>query len=150
MKFDKFLKNVGMMGQIYERANGDRWLVCGGVGMKIPVGAVNLLGAGVVTDEVKKTVEAIVHADTDTKVDLAKAILKDADGKASDIIRVFSDGRNDVGIYNGDFGLIEKSDVNLCKADIENPDDELDVKSFLLILDNTSDEVQGFIAGTEI
>lgn len=37
MKFDKFLKNVGMMGQIYERANGDRWLVCGGVGMKIPV-----------------------------------------------------------------------------------------------------------------
>jgi hypothetical protein len=63
---------------------------------------------------------------------------------------VFSDGRNDVGIYNGDFGLIEKSDVNLAKADIENPDDELDVKSFLLILDNTSDEVQGFIAGTEI
>ena len=63
---------------------------------------------------------------------------------------MFSDGRNDVGIYNGDFGLIEKSDVNLCKADIENPDDELDVKSFLLILDNTSDEVQGFIAGTEI
>ena len=150
MKFDKFLKNTGMMGQIYERENGDRWLMCGGVGMKIPVGAVNLLGAGVATDESKQMIEDIVHADTDTKVDLARAILKDADGKASDIIRVFSDGRNEVGIYNGDFGLIEKSDVNLAKAEIENPDDELDVRSFLLILDNTSDEVQGFIAGTEV
>lgn len=156
MKFDKFLKNVGMMGQIHERENGDRWLVCGGVGMKIPVGAVNLLGSGVATDKEKELIEEIVHSDTDTKVTLSRAILKEADGKASDIIRVFANDTtkerylHEVGIYNGDFGLLEKADQNLAVINVEDPDDELDVTSYLLILDHTDDEVQGFITGVDI
>jgi hypothetical protein len=149
MKFEKFFKSIGVHGYVYVRANGDKWLIGNGVGMIVPAGFKPFLGGTTVPGKTGEVVEAIVRADCDEILKLTKAELP-ADGKASDIIRVFSDGRNDVGIYNGDFGLIEKSDVNLAKRDIENPDDELDVKSFLLILDNTSDEVQGFIAGTEI
>ena len=143
MKFEKFLKSCGTHGQILARDNGDKWLVCDGVGMKVPRGVENLLGAGEVGEKVKTLVEGIVKADTDDKVDLVRATIP-ADGKAGDIIRVFGDGLDiEVGIYNADFGLLEKRDINLAEAEI---DENNNTTKFLLILDG-DDEVVGFIQG---
>ena len=145
MKFEKFLKGCGTHGQILTRENGDKWLVCGGVGMKVPLGVKNLLGAGEVGEKVKALVEGIVKADTDDKVELTRATIT-KDGKAGDIIRVFGDGLDiEVGIYNADFGLLEKKDVNLAEAEIDEDDN---TTKFLLILNN-EDEVLGFIRGVK-
>lgn len=143
MKFEKFLKGCGTHGQIVKRENGDKWLICGGVGMKVPTGVVNLLGAGEVSEETRGIVEAIVTADTDDRVQLTQAYLP-ADGKASDIVRIFGDGYNLVRIHNADFGLLERSDVVLAYLEIE--DDDLNVTRYLLIL-NPAEEVIGFITG---
>lgn len=143
MKFEKFLKSVGTHGQIYTRDNGERWLICGGVGMIIPHGVNNLLGSGEVSNKVKTIVEALITADTDDKVELKRATIP-ADGKASDIVRVFSDGYDlEIRISNANFGLLEKADINLAEVEIEGDDELIDDK-FLLILDH-NDEVIGFI-----
>lgn len=147
MKFEKFLKGVGTHGQILERENGDKWLVCGGVGMKVPAGVENLLGAGEVSEKTKSIVNALVKADTDDKVFLKRATIE-KDGKANDIIRVFGDMLDiEVGIYNSDFGLLEKSDYNLAEVEIETEDFRTETK-FLLVLD-PSDNVIGFITGVD-
>ena len=147
MKFEKFLKKTGTHGQIYTRDNGDRWLICAGVGMKVPQGIVNLLGVGEVPERVELLVETLIKADTDDKVELTKAVLDHADGKASDIIRVFT-GENmfgdciEIGINNCDFGLLEKSDTNLGQVEIEESDKST---QYLLVLNYSGEEVVGFI-----
>ena len=139
MKFEKFLKGCGTHGQILTRANGARWLICGNVGMRVPVGVVNLLGSGEVPEKLKTLVEGLIKADTDDKVELRRAEIP-ADGKASDIVRIFSDSLDiEIGISNADFGLLEKSDRNLAEVEVE----DIDAK-YLLVLDN-NDEVIGFI-----
>lgn len=148
MKFEKFLKGCGTHGQILERANGDKWLICGGVGMKVPIGVVNLLGSGEVGEKTKKIIEALVRADTDDKVVLDRAYVA-ADGKASDIVRIFSginimDECIEVGIHNADFGLLEKADINLAEVEIE--DDNNTETKYLIVLDH-EDDVIGFIQG---
>lgn len=146
MKFEKFLKSTGTHGQIFTRDNGDRWLICAGVGMKVPVGVVNLLGSGEVPEKIKTLVNGLVNADIDDKVHLTRATVS-KDGKASDIVRVFGDDLDiEVGICNADFGLLEKADVNIAEVEIEESgDDNLDGK-YLVILDR-DDEVVGFIQG---
>lgn len=147
MKFEKFLKQTGTHGQIYTRDNGDRWLICAGVGMKVPQGIVNLLGVGEVPERVERLVETLIKADTDDKVELTKAVLDHADGKASDIIRVFT-GENmigdriEIGINNCDFGLLEKSDINLVQGEIEESDKNT---QYLLVLNRSGEEDIGFI-----
>lgn len=143
MKFEKFLKSCGTHGQIVKRENGDKWLVCGGVGMKVPDGIVNLLGSGEAGILKTKIIEAIVTADTDDKVHLTEAYIP-ADGKASDIVRIFGNGIYEVGIRNADFGLLEKADYNLAYLEIEIENEKTD--KFLLVL-NRVDEVIGFIGG---
>jgi len=153
MKFEKFLKGCGTHGQILERTNGDKWLICGGVGMKVPTGVLNLLGSGVIGDKTKTIIEAIVKADTDDKVELIRATIP-ADGKAGDIIRVFGDNLDiEVGIHNADFGLLEKADINLAEVEIVDGDIDDQQHSFigrkyLLILDR-EDQVIGFIHGVK-
>lgn len=146
MKFEKFLKGCGTYGQILERSNGDKWLVCGGVGMIVPAGVVNLMGSGEVSEKVKTLVNGLVNADLDDKVTLTRATIS-ADGKASDIVRVFGDGLGiEVGIYNSAFGLLEKADVNLSEVEIEDSGDEYLDGKYLVILDRNG-EVIGFIQG---
>lgn len=148
MKFEKFLKGCGTHGQILERANGDKWLVCGGVGMKVPVGVNNLLGSGEVSEKVKNLVEGLIKADTDDKVLLTRATVP-ADGKTSDIVRVFGDELDiEVGICNGDFRLLEKADINLAEVEIEESGDGFLDGKYLLVL-NRDDEVIGFIQGVK-
>ena len=148
MKFEKFLKGCGTHGQILTRDNGDRWLICGGVGMKVPVGVINLLGSGEVPEKVEKLVEGLIYADHDDKVMLNRAYIP-ANGKPSDIVRIF-EGDLDItiGIYNADFGLIEKSDFNKCEVEIEDSGDQYIDGKYLVILNN-DDEVVGFIQGVK-
>lgn len=147
MKFEKFLKGVGTHGQIIERANGDKWLVCEGVGMKVPAGVMNLLGSGEAGDKTKKIVEALIKADIDDKVFLKRASIE-KDGKPSDIIRIFGDMLDiEVGIYNADFGLLEKTDYNLAEVEIESDDSLINTKYLLILEEN--DAVIGFIRGVK-
>lgn len=142
MKFEKFLKSVGTHGRICARNNGEDWLICGGVGMLIPMGVDTLLGVGEVPEKINMLVNGICNADTDDKVELVKATIP-ADGKQRDIVRIFSDGLTEIGISNEDFGLLEKSDINLAYVEVEIDEDSPDVK-FLLVLDQ-HDNVIGFI-----
>lgn len=148
MKFEKFLKRCGTHGLIVKRTNGDKWLICDGVGMKVPPGVVNLLGAGEVSEETREIVEAIVTADTDDRVELREAYLLAADGKASDIVRIFGDDLYDetVRISNDDFGLLEKSDVLLAYLRIEDDEDPERNADILLVL-APAEDVIGFITG---
>jgi hypothetical protein len=146
MKFEKFLKQTGTHGQIFTRENGDKWLVCGGVGMEIPVGAENFFGSNEVPEKVAKVINGLIHADVDDKVTLTRATVS-ADGKAKDIVRIFSDGLDiEVGIFNADFGLLEKSDYNLAEVEIEDSGDDFLNGKYLVILD-AGDDVIGFIHG---
>ena len=148
MKFEKFYKNSGMNGQIVELEDGDKWLVCNRVGMRVPDGVINLLGIGGTTDKVRQIVEAITEADTDDKVVLSRAYLK-ADGKPTEIIRIFMDEYGDgVGIINKDFGLIERSDANLCHVEVVPENGEESELRFLVILDR-DDLPVGFVAGVD-
>ena len=149
MKFEKFLKRVGTYGQVLKFDNGDKWLICDGVGMKIPFGVNNLLGSGDVPEKVADLVELLLDADTEYKVMLNRAQIT-PDGKASDIIRVFENPMHNlaVGITNADFGLLEKADFNLSCIEIDKVDSEYYAgNKYLLIMDHAEDEVIGFIQG---
>lgn len=147
MQFEKFLKSCGTHGQIVKTNSGDKWLVCGGVGMIVPKGVINLLGTGEASEATREIVQGIVYADTDDKVTLTEAYLP-ADGRPSDIVRVFGNPKDDIyiGIHNADYGLLEKSDQNLAFLEVE--DDDLNTSKFLLVLDHLN-EVIGFIAGVQ-
>lgn len=146
MKFEKFFKSAGTHGQIVKRNESESWLVCGGVGMRIPTG-INNLGVSVEADKMFK---ALLSADTtDDVLVLEEAVLKDPEGKANDIIRVFGTDYGDkVGIYNADYGLLEKKDL-LTYLEIEDDEDPDDVKTvkFIVVL-NHDREIVGFISGT--
>lgn len=157
MKFEKFLKSVGAYGRVFERTNGDKWLVCDGVGMKIPTGVLELLGGGKVDHDMGKAViNAVISADTaDDILHLSKAVLFDRDGKSGDICRVFETEldieleTHKVGIWNKEYGLLEKKDI-LTYLEIEDyPDEHGDVKTvkYIVVLDEHGETI-GFIAGT--
>lgn len=142
MKFEKFFKSVGTHGQVVKTVN-NHWLICGGVGMKIPTG-VNTLGAEVDPDDM---FNAILSADIeDDLLSLVRAEIP-ADGKATDIVRVFSTSYGDeVGISNARYGLLEKHD-RLVYLEIED-DNRIDHK-YILITDMKGEEILGFIAGKD-
>lgn len=149
MKFEKFFKSVGTHGLIVKKSEVETWLVCGGVGMKIPDG-VNNLGVNKDPDEIFK---AIVNSySEDDLLVLKEAILKDPEGKANDIIRVFETDLGDrIGIYNGSYGLLEKKDrLSYLEIEEDDPDneDETKVSKFIVVRDYNN-EVIGFIAGSD-
>jgi hypothetical protein len=146
MKFEKFLKSIGVHGHVYVRANGDKWLIGNGVGMMVPAGFKPFLGGTTVPDKTGEIVEAIVRSDCDEIVRLTRAELP-ADGKASDIVRVFASQYNEIKIYNCDFGLIEKSDVNLSYLEIE--DDDLNTLTYMVVFDGSQESAIGFIRGID-
>ena len=156
MKFEKFLKGCGTHGETITRDNGDNWLVCGGVAMKVPNGVTNLLGTN--NKETEPIFSALMNADTvDDVLHLKEAILKDPEGKAGDIIRIFeTDLGERVGIYNAYFGLLEKKDF-LTYCEIEIPaeyngdvmiEEEKTVK-FIVVLDWKTMDIVGFITGLQ-
>lgn len=79
---------------------------------------------------------------------LLSAFLLDADGKASDIVRKFSDGARDVNIKNEHFGLIEKRDM--CVICTWTDEDENDHTALLIggrVSDLSEFEPYGIILG---
>lgn len=149
MKFEKFFKSAGTHGLIVKKSEVESWLLCGVVGMKIPVG-VNNLG---VSSEPEDLFKAIVNSEPeDDFLHLTKAVLLDPEGKANDIIRVFETDLGDrIGIYNASYGLLEKKDrLTYLEIEEDDPDneDETKVSKFIVVRDYNN-EVIGFIAGSD-
>ena len=149
MKFEKFFKSVGTHGLIVKRNDAENWLVCGNAGMKIPRG-VNNFG---VSCEPEPIFKAIVNSTSDDDIlTLKEAVIFEPDGKASDIVRVFETELGDrVGIYNADYGLLEKKDY-LTYLEVEsesktNPGKSITTK--LVVVRDQKGEVVGFIGGMD-
>lgn len=151
MKFEKFLKQVGAHGEVLTTGNGEKWLSCDNVVIKVPRGVTNLLGQG--TKKIGSVFEAILLADTsDDIVQLKEALLFDPLGKTRDIVRVFETELLDrIGIYNPEYALLDRTD-KLTYLEIEVTDPQNDKKEialkYLVVL-NMNNEVQGFIKGID-
>ena len=148
MKFEKFFKLAGTHGLIVKKSEVETWLVCGGVGMKIPDG-VNNLGVNEDPDEIFKAI--ISSYSEDDLLVLKEAILKDPEGKANDIIRVFETDLGDrIGIYNSSYGLLEKKDrLSYLEIEEDDPANEGETKiSKFIVVRDYNNKVIGFIAGS--
>ena len=155
MKFEKFLKQVGTHGEVIERNESEKWLVCGGVGMVIPRGVDNLLGSNR-DNRYASIVDVIANAELDDKLSLVDAVLLDPTGNAGAIYRVFESELGErVAIINADYGLLEKKDL-LGYGEIEIPakyegdeiaEEEKTIK-YILVYDQTGN-IQGFITGSD-
>ena len=152
MKFEKFLKGVGTHGEVIEVREGEKWLVCEGVGMVIPRGVDNLLGMNT-EREYASIVDVITNVEYDEPVELKEAVILDPRGNAGAIYRIFETELGDrVGIINADFGLIEKKD-KLSYLEIEVPateegKEEITVK-YVVVFDPTGTQIQGYITGSQ-
>ena len=142
MKFEKFVKRVGVHGKIV-RNGDDAWLICNGVGMLVPEG-VKPFGD---VKEPNDLIKAILKADIeDDELSLFRASLPYADSKPAEIVRVFkTDLDDEIGIRNENFGLIEKDD-RLVYLEIETSEDN--VEKFILITDRVGNKIIGFISET--
>ena len=142
MKFEKFVKRVGVHGKIF--SNGDEaWLICNGVGMLVPEG-VKPFGD---VNEPNDLIKAILKADIeDDELSLSRASLPYADSKPAEIVRVFKTELDDeIGIRNENFGLIEKND-RLVYLEIETS--ENNTEKFILVTDRVGNKIIGFISET--
>ena len=142
MKFEKFFKSVGTHGLIVKKSEVESWLLCGGVGMLIPSG-VNNLGVSVDPEPLFK---AIVNSEPDDdSLALVDAILDNPEGKANDIIRIFeTDVGDKVGIWNKEYGLLEKRD-RLTYLEIE--DEKTGITSKIMVVRDYDGGAIGFITG---
>ena len=142
MKFEKFVKRVGVHGKIV-RNGDDAWLICNGVGMLVPDG-VKPFGD---VKEPNDLIRAILKADIeDDELSLFRASLPYADSKPAEIVRVFkTDLEDEIGIRNENFGLIEKDD-RLVYLEIETSEDN--VEKFILVTDRVGNKIIGFISET--
>lgn len=142
MKFEKFVKRVGVHGKIV-RNGDDAWLICNGVGMLVPEG-VKPFGD---VKEPNDLIKAILKADIeDDELSLFRASLPYADSKPAEIVRVFkTDLDDEIGIHNENFGLIEKDD-RLVYLEIETSEDN--VEKFILVTDRVGNKIIGFISET--
>lgn len=146
MKFEKFLKSVGTHGEVITIGEFDKWLVCAGVGMRIPEGVDNILGVNK-SHDYATIVDVISKTELDEPLSLIEAVLLDPTGKANDIYRVFETdlGDSKVAIINSDYGLIEKSD-NLGYLEIETDDGT--IIKYVLVYDKSGQDIQGYITGS--
>lgn len=142
MKFEKFVKRVGVHGKIV-RSGDEAWLICDGVGMLVPEG-VKPFGD---VNEPNDLIKAILKADIeDDELSLFRASLPYADSKPSEIVRVFKTELDDeIGIRNENFGLIEKND-RLVYLEIETS--ENNTEKFILVTDRVGNKIIGFISET--
>lgn len=147
MKFEKFFKSAGTHGLIVKKSEVESWLLCEGVGMKIPTG-VNNLG---VSSEPTDMFKAVVGSNSEDDIlTLVEAVIRDPEGKANDIIRVFETGLGDrIGIYNASYGLIERKD-RLTYLEIEADNENGVTKTYkFIVVRNSKNEPIGYIAGSE-
>lgn len=142
MKFEKFVKRVGVHGKIV-RNGDDAWLICNGVGMLVPEGVKPFGDVKEPNDLIKDILKADIE---DDELSLFRASLPYADSKPAEIVRVFkTDLEDEIGISNENFGLIEKDD-RLVYLEIETSEDN--VEKFILVTDRVGDKIIGFISET--
>lgn len=108
MKFASFCKKY--MPYVHTvNYNGNMWVRSGNVYMLLAEGA-GTIGTVTKSDPVISDIFELAGW-SERPAHLHSAFLLDADGKASDIVRQFSNGVRDVNIKNEHFGLIEKRDM---------------------------------------
>jgi hypothetical protein len=115
----------------------------------------NLLGTDS-KSEYAHIVDVISTAEYDDPVTLSREVMPRADGKASDIYRIFTTdgGIDEIGITNADFGLLEKRDILsyfeiVIDCDEEGnpvPEDKVKTIKYILVF-NHAEEIVGFITG---
>lgn len=149
MKFEKFLKQVGTHGEVIERGESEKWLVCDGVGMIIPRGVDNLLGMRR-DREYASIVDALATAEMDDPLTLIQAVLLDPTGNAKSIYRLFETRFGDVvGITNTDYGLLEKKDLlGYCEITIPKTETTNEYTVKYVLVYNQNGDIQGFITGS--
>ena len=110
MKFERFVKKVMPHG-VTLTVDGEKWLSSGRMFVKIP----EWCGPMGVESKENDILNNFLNESEwgDKPAELSRAYLPDPDSKAKDIIRVFSDGENEVAISNEQFSLIEKHDMCL-------------------------------------
>lgn len=147
MKFEKFLKGVGTHGEVVEVREGEKWLICEGVGMMIPKGVDNLLGSNTkVDDSLQGMVYLVSNVVLDDPLKLVDAVINEPSGNAKDIYRIFETDLGDrVGIINGDYGLLEKKDA-LGYFEV-TLDDDTTIK-YIVVFDPKTLEAIGYITGS--
>lgn len=112
MKFEKFVKSLGVNGVIHERTNDERWISGMWETMKIPENVKGVMAKTIV--EMPVSIEEYINYEhTAVPCELYEAIMPEGDSGIKDCIRVFKteDKQYECGIRNNDFALIEKSDV---------------------------------------
>lgn len=112
MKFEKLVKSLGVYGVIHERENGERWINGLTVTMKIPENVKGVMAKAIV--QMPEAIEeCIKYEHTSVPCELFRAYMPNGDSGIKDCVRIFKsqDNRFECGIRNGDYALIEKSDV---------------------------------------
>lgn len=112
MKFEKFVKSLGVHGVIHERKNGERWITGMWETMKIPEN-VNGVMAKAIVEMPERVEDYINYEHTGTPCELNRAFMPQGDSAIKDCVRIFvtTDNKFECGIRNNDYALIEKSDV---------------------------------------
>lgn len=131
MKFNNFVKYAGSEGMIIESNNGEKWLLYGQTGMKIPE-TKNICG------RVYRMPEYLEDALYNTEVEfcqLESAFVPNKDSKPSALLRRFSGEHYTIDIPNKIFGFIEISDLTyIVKVD------EIDESYMVLLVTDDYDE----------
>lgn len=124
MKYEKFIKRAGINGVIVTDPDGRKWIYNDGVAMIIPPVFVNNYGdaAYKIPADIFSAIKGVDPETTD-RAELDRAEIP-ADGKASEITRIYADADFEFIVCNADWSLIERSDNTFIASYDE---DELDV-----------------------
>ncbi len=156
MKFEKFLKSVGIDGVIYKASNGDLYLrngMFGNVLMRIPEG-VNPVSGGY-TRYADHWMNGLVSAGCDlTHAQLTDARLS-ADGAPKEIVRIYRDvlmggnyGDCICGITQDAYTLLERyDDVRIFMPTLETVVEGVEPETPALVIIGNDDKVVGIILG---
>lgn len=111
MKFEKFIKRAGINAIIITDPDGRKWIYSGGVAMLIPPVFVNNYGDAIrkIPADIYDAIDDIDPAHYENMAELERAEIS-ADGKVSDIIRIYVDTDFEFGVRNADWSLIERND----------------------------------------
>lgn len=173
MKFEKHLKNCGILATVFRAKDGDLYIAEGKNGnvlMRCPRGFEPVSASDVkqlpdhIDDILVRGVESLESAE------LVSATIP-KDGRAKDIVRCYADEFNTrfCRIHQNDFSLIERGDkvrifdpakdipetfaedaepVENDELEELESDDVIDVYPALVIMDRSGDHVSGIILGT--
>ena len=129
MKIERFIKNAVPYGFML-KANNERWFSDGQMTIKLPEHYGEL---GNMHNDNKGLKAILNNSDFgENPATLKRAYLPYPDSKASDIMRVFSDGEDEVAITNKQFGMIEKADMCVI-ATVYDEENEENTYNVLLI-----------------